>query len=72
MIENPKGPDFEKLDELKTLTENYKILDNIFYLYAPDGIGRSKLAAKVDKFLGIETTARNWRTINKVLELAFA
>jgi len=41
----------------------------VLYLYAPDGIGRSKLAAKIDRHLGIATTARNWRTITKLLEI---
>jgi len=44
----------------------------VFYFYAPDGFGTSKLAAKVGRLLGveIEMTARNWRTVGKLLELA--
>lgn len=37
---------------------------------APDGIARSKLAAQADKALGVSVTARNWRTANRVLEMA--
>ena len=40
------------------------------YLHVPDGLGRSKLAGKVDKCLGVETTARSWRTVTKLLKLA--
>ena len=42
----------------------------MFYLHAPDGIGRSKLAANIEKVLGVPTTARNWRTVRKVMEMA--
>jgi uncharacterized protein (DUF1697 family) len=38
----------------------------MFYLYTPDGFGRSKLAAKVEQALGVPVTARNWNTISKL------
>ncbi len=66
----PESPDLEKINELKSATEEYKLVDNKFYLYAPDGIGRSKLAAKVEQCLGVDVTARNWNTISKLAELA--
>jgi len=40
-----------------------------FYLYAPDGVGRSKLAAGVEKLLGVAMTDRNWKTIRKLWEM---
>ena len=45
------------------------------YLYLPDGVGRSKLAAAVlakPKAIGASGTARNWRTVLKLSELASA
>jgi uncharacterized protein (DUF1697 family) len=47
----------------------FRLLDRVFYLYAPEGIGRSKLAMKVEKTLGVAVTARNWRTVNKMMEM---
>jgi len=44
----------------------------VFYLHAPDGIGRSKLAASAERLLGVPLTARNWRTICKIKDLAEA
>jgi uncharacterized protein (DUF1697 family) len=42
----------------------------VFYLYAPEGIGRSKLAEKLGKaFPGTSMTGRNLNTINKLLEM---
>ena len=43
------------------------------YLYLPDGMGRSKLAAAVltkPKAIGAGGTARSWRTVLKLHELA--
>jgi uncharacterized protein (DUF1697 family) len=65
----PTALDLEGLIELKTDSEEFKFHNNIFYLYAPDGIGRSKLAAKVEQKLGVEVTARNWNTVNKLFEM---
>ncbi len=65
----PKKPNFKKMDEIKTETESYKLVDKAFYLYAPDGVGRSKLAAHAEKLLGVPATARNWRTVTKLLEM---
>jgi uncharacterized protein (DUF1697 family) len=70
LAEVPAEPDLRTLDALKSPTENYALLDNAFYLYAPDGIGRSKLATKVEKCLGVQTTGRNWRSATAIAELA--
>jgi uncharacterized protein (DUF1697 family) len=60
------SPDIEKLDSLAAPSEAYHINDEVFYLHAPDGIGRSKLAANVEKCLAVSTTARNLNTVNKL------
>ena len=66
----PTEPDLGGLEKLKLASEKFKLIDQVFYLFAPDGIGRSKLAARVEKLLGVSATARNWRTAQKMLELA--
>ncbi len=38
--------------------------------YFPNGIGRSKAAASLGKHLTVPSTARNWTTVLKLLELA--
>lgn len=41
------------------------------YAWLPDGAGRSKLAAQMGgRRLGVVATARNWRTVAALLELA--
>ena len=66
----PETPDLESLENIKLDSERFSLLEKVFYLYAPEGIGRSKLAAKVEKALGVAVTARNLRTVSKLLEMA--
>jgi uncharacterized protein (DUF1697 family) len=42
------------------------------YLFMPNGLGRSKLAADVDRRLKPSGTTRNWRTVTKLAEMAGA
>ena len=65
----PESPDFEKIDSIRSATERSALLDRCFYLYAPDGIGRSKLAASVERHLGVAATARNWNTVQKLKQM---
>ena len=67
--EAPQNPDLEALNQWCSPTEQFALIDAVGYLDAPDGIGRSKLAARVEKLLG-SATARNWRTVTSVLEIA--
>ena len=62
----PKSIDNSRLSELKAASEEYFINGKVFYLYAPDGVGRSKLAAKIEACLGVPGTARNLNTVNKL------
>jgi uncharacterized protein (DUF1697 family) len=66
----PQRPDLEKLSSLKKPSERFSLGDGVFYLHAPQGVGKSKLAASAEKVLGVPMTDRNWRTVCKVLELA--
>jgi uncharacterized protein (DUF1697 family) len=66
----PERPDLDALEGIKGDRERFVLGDGVFYLHAPDGIGRSKLAANIEKLLGVPATARNWRTVHKVMEMA--
>ena len=72
LSEPPQSPDIESINVLKADSELFVLTDKVFYLHAPDGIGRSKLAARVENLLGVDATARNWRTVSKVGEMAQA
>jgi uncharacterized protein (DUF1697 family) len=64
--------DWDCLTELATDTEKYKLVESVFYLLTPDGFGRSKLVAKIDKAILFKKTARNYRSVSKILSLALA
>lgn len=66
----PESPDVEALDRLVSPSERFHLAGDVFYLHAPDGIGRSKLAANVEKHLGVAATARNWRTVERLREMS--
>ena len=70
LASTPKNPDLDALESIKSDRERFVLKDGVFYLHAPDGIGRSKLAANAEKLLGVSATARNWRTVRKLMEMA--
>ena len=63
---------FEAWAALKTSREHIFQTEQVLYLFAPDGIGRSKLVQQIDKKLGVPVTARNVRTIQKLTDMALA
>jgi uncharacterized protein (DUF1697 family) len=72
LVAIPDSPDLARLDELKNDNEQFELIDKVFYLHAPDGIGRSKLVEKVGKYINVSMTARNWRTVSKIMEMVAA
>lgn len=67
----PATPDLDALKPLAAPSERFSLHRRIVYLHAPDGIAQSRLAANLDKHLGVTTTARNWRTVTKTLGMAW-
>lgn len=63
------GADLARMKELASDDEEFELTDRGFYLHAPQGIGRSKLAASSEKCLGVAATARNGRSVGKLLEM---
>lgn len=66
----PRHPNLEKLEAIRIPSERFQLLGAVFYLHAPDGVGRSRLAAASERLLGVAMTARNWNTVCKMRELA--
>ncbi|MFD5752962.1 DUF1697 domain-containing protein [Streptomyces sp. NPDC127033] len=64
---------FASLDPAGYLPEEFRLGDRALYLYAPDGLGRSKLAealARPALSKGLTATSRNWNTVVKLVELS--
>jgi uncharacterized protein (DUF1697 family) len=66
---------FAELDQAAHLPEEFRLGDRCLYLYAPDGVGRSKLAEALARpriTKGLTATSRNWNTVVKLAELTSA
>jgi uncharacterized protein (DUF1697 family) len=62
-----------KLDPERSPPDEFDVRGTEIYLRFPDGYGRTKLGADYfERTLGIRATARNWRTVTKLLGLARA
>jgi uncharacterized protein (DUF1697 family) len=60
-----------ELDPADFAPETFHVRGREVYLWAPGGIGTSPLAKVLaTKSLGDKSTARNWRTVEKLLALA--
>lgn len=68
-VEGKPQPLNEETRGLAATSERIEVTDKAAYLHAPEGIGRSKLAAKLEKALGVPATARNWRTVEAIAKL---
>ncbi len=72
LASKPERPNLEALEGLRNANERFQLVDRVFYLHAPDGVGRSKLAAKAERLVGVAMTDRNWRTVLKIREMTRA
>lgn len=59
-----------RLQEKATATERFVLSEDVLYLFTPDGFGTSKLAEALDRVLRVPLTARNWRTVLTLMEMA--
>ncbi|MFJ9862722.1 DUF1697 domain-containing protein [Streptomyces sp. NPDC101165] len=63
---------FAEIDSAVHLPEEFRLGDRCLYLYAPDGLGRSKLGEALSRpriTKGVIATSRNWNTVLKLVEL---
>lgn len=66
----PGSPDLASLERIRKDSERFTLKGKVFYFHAPEGVGRSKLFARIEKSLGVPGTARNWRSVCKIQEMA--
>ncbi len=66
-------PAKEKVSNLEGIdfgTEEFQKKNKVIYLYIPDGYGRAKLNNNfIENKLKVRATTRNWKTVNKLLEM---
>ena len=66
----PQSTDLSRLKRLLAPDERFHLGEDIAYLHAPSGFGRSRIAGALERVLGVNATARNWRTITALDALA--
>jgi uncharacterized protein (DUF1697 family) len=69
LAEVPPGPDLVGIENIRAASERCELKGDVFYPHAPDGIGRSKLVANMERLLGVPVTGRNWNTVLKLREM---
>lgn len=67
---SPQSTHVSDASRLLSESESLTVIDSRLYLHAPDGVARSKFASGIDRALHMSTTARNWRTVTELAELA--
>jgi uncharacterized protein (DUF1697 family) len=67
---NPGAEMRDAVLQIKPDPEELLLDGRELYIYFPNGMGRSKLVAVLDKALKKSGTTRNWNTVTKLLELA--
>lgn len=65
----PDHPDLDSLEAVRKDSERFMLRDKAFYMHAPEGTYRSKLAGRIERSLGVPVTTRTWGTIEKVMAL---
>lgn len=65
------NPLVEQIMEKKASSELVHLTEKAVYIYCPDGYGKTKLSTNfLEKKLKVSATTRNWKTVNKLLELS--
>jgi uncharacterized protein (DUF1697 family) len=71
LTEVPTKDAIQSLDPNRSLPDAFRVIGREVYLHVPNGMGRTKLTSTyLDSRLATVGTARNWATVNKLLEIA--
>lgn len=71
LSEQPEAGLVARLDPDEFAPERFEVVGRELYLWCPDGLGQSKLAAAPwgRRLGGVTATGRNWRTVLRLLEM---
>ena len=71
LAELPDGAHVEALDPDRSPSDEFAVQGREVYLHCPNGVARTKLTnSYFDSRLSTTSTTRNWRTVQRLLELA--
>jgi uncharacterized protein (DUF1697 family) len=66
----PTAEEVARLAEKCTGPERFEVKGDVLYLSAPDGLGKSVFANLIPRVLKVPGTARNWRSVLALQEMA--
>ena len=71
LAEENKNYNIDELLQVKAKGEEFKIKGKEIYLFLPYGSGKTKLTNNFfERKLGVQITTRNWKTVNKILDIS--
>lgn len=70
LADKPSTENIEKIKKENYFPDEFSILDKVVYLYLSNGYGRAKMNNNFfENKLKVQATTRNWKTLNKILEI---
>jgi len=70
LSEEPTMEAFKELNAEQFAPDKCQLLDRAIYIHYPNGSYKSKLSGNfLEKKLGLKVTARNWKTVTKLVEM---
>jgi len=66
----PAAAAVRELNKADVSPEQFVVSGRELYAWLPGGVQRSKLNPLIERTLGVSATARNWNTVERLLELA--
>jgi uncharacterized protein (DUF1697 family) len=69
--DEPSETQVQKVADINYPPDKFKIIGKEIFIYCPNGFGRTKLYTNFfEKKMGVIGTARNWKTITAILDIA--
>lgn len=69
LSQEPEPDRYLCLQSYKMSSESMLLSGRYLDLHSPDGVGKSKVAGRAERVLGVDITARNWNTITKLKDM---
>lgn len=70
MYDLPNQEDINAIEDMNFSPEEFLIKGKVLHFYSPEGMGKSKLSNNFfERKLKVNITARNWKTVHKLIEM---
>ena len=70
LADEPDSDKLDKLNEIEYPPDEFEVIGKKIFVYCPEKYGETKLSnGFFERKLKLAATTRNWRTVNKIIEL---